>query len=221
MKLTKNNCSLEQHFAQLNHQHFSSAVPLCKLTWNSRLQTSAGRFHPGSHNPLRPREPMIEVASYLLDIPEGEKHIRDTLLHEMIHYYLWWKKRPYGHTKEFHSILKRVGATRFNPVPKVRAVKYWYHCSTCLIKIPVRRKLGNVACATCCKKFNGGYFSAKFLLQIMDASLVISEKLPSKTVVEEKPEDILPFEKVLQTLSSIRETIKKAKILSSPSSNLE
>ncbi len=199
------------YFHALNQEHFQGSLPLCKTIWNSRLQTSAGRFHPGSRNPLRPKEPLIEVASYLRDIPDGEKHIRDTILHEMIHYYLWWNKKPYGHTKEFRHIMKRVGASRFNPVPKERTVKYWYHCTSCQVKVSARRKLGKVACATCCKKYNRGEFSVHYVLQILDAT----------HVAEEKPEQVLPFEKVLQTLASIRDTIKKAKISSSPFSNLD
>ena len=154
---------LEPIFHELNQQHFSSELPLPVLSWNSRLQTTAGRFCPGSRNPLFPRKAQIEVASYLQGIEEGLMHIRDTMLHEMIHYQLWHQKKPYGHTEEFYSIMKRVGAKRYNPVPKMRPVKYWYECLGCKIKVPARRKFGTVACAKCCKKYTGGEFSSKFL----------------------------------------------------------
>jgi predicted SprT family Zn-dependent metalloprotease len=155
---------LETMFRELNEQHFGAALPLPKLLWNSRLRSSAGRFAPGSRNPLRPRAPEIEVASYLQELPDAEMHIRDTLLHEMVHYYLWFGQKPYGHTPEFHKILKRVGARRYNPVPKLSPVKYWYECKNCQKKVPAKRKIRRSACAACCKQWNKGYFSEKFLL---------------------------------------------------------
>jgi predicted SprT family Zn-dependent metalloprotease len=155
---------LEPIFHELNRTHFESKLPLPLLSWNSRLRATAGRFCPGSRNLLRQRRPHIEVAAYLRELSDGAEHIRDTILHEMIHYFLWHEKKPYGHTEEFHAIMKRVGAKRYNPVPKLRPVKHWYQCPACFVKVPARRKLGAVACASCCKKHNGGYFSKRFLL---------------------------------------------------------
>ena len=117
---------LENFFHELNQIHFNGTLPLPELEWNSRLSSTAGRFCPGSRNPLRPRRPKIEIASYLKSLKEGSLHIRDTVLHEMIHYYLWHQGRPCGHTEEFHAIMKKVGAKRWNPVPKDRPIKHWY-----------------------------------------------------------------------------------------------
>ena len=134
------------------------------LRWNSRLSSSAGRFCPGSRNPLRPRKPEIEVAAYLKALPDGEIHIRDTMLHEMVHYVLWHRQRPYGHTPEFRRILKNVGARRYNPVPKTRPYKHWYQCLGCKKLVPARRKIAQSACSACCKKYSGGKYSEKFRL---------------------------------------------------------
>lgn len=157
---------LETTFHELNAAHFGNVLPLPELAWNPRLRATAGRFCPGSRNPLQKREPLIEVAAYLRELGDGERHVRDTVLHEMIHFYLWHKRRPYGHTDEFYAIMKRVGAKRYNPVPKLAPVRHWYHCANCGAKVPARRRLGNVACAACCKKFNRGDFSPKFLLRV-------------------------------------------------------
>jgi predicted SprT family Zn-dependent metalloprotease len=160
---------LEALFLELNQVHFSGELPIPLLRWNSRLSTSAGRFCPGSRNPLFPRSPEIEVATYLKGLPDGTHHIRDTMLHEMVHYFLWHRRRPYGHNQEFHQILKKVGARRYNPVPKLRAVKHWYRCPSCGVLVPARRKIANSACAPCCKKFNRGYYSDKFKLYAVPA----------------------------------------------------
>lgn len=194
---------LEKLFQELNQIHFSGALPLPALTWNSRLRSSAGRFAPGSRNPLRPRAPEIEMASYLRELPDGDYHIKDTLLHEMVHYYLWHARKPYGHTAEFNAILRRVGARRYNPVPKLSPVKYWYACPHCTVKVPARRKLGPAACAVCCKKFNGGKFSAKFLLRISTQSNGPAMQI---TEAEEKIAVISPAE-IIQRLESLKEMI--------------
>lgn len=156
---------LETLFQELNQHHFAGELPPPALRWNARLSSSAGRFCPGSRNPLRPRKPEIEIATYLRDLPDGDLHIRDTMLHEMVHYVLWHRHQPYGHTPEFHRILKRVGARRWNPVPKVRAYKHWYRCPSCAEEFPTRRRLEpGAACAPCCRRWNGGRHSGKFVL---------------------------------------------------------
>ena len=159
---------LEELFQELNHIHFAGVLPLPKLSWNSRLRSTAGRFCPGSRNPLKPRMPEIEIASYLSSISDGPLHIRDTMLHEMIHFLLWFQRKPYGHTGEFLEIMQRVGAKRYNPVPKQAPYKHLYECPHCLVQWPTRRKLGPVACGPCCKKHNAGDFAEKFRLRKID-----------------------------------------------------
>lgn len=213
---------LENLFQQLNREHFSEKLPLPLLRWNPRLRTSAGRFSPGSRNPLRPRNPLIEVASYLRELEGGDKHIRDTLLHEMVHYLLWHEKKPYGHTPEFHSILKKVGASRYNPVPKLSPVKYWYVCGHCRVRIPARRKLSDTACLACCEKWNGGRFSSRYLLKILPAAC--SGELPAQTsaapvAISRTEEKILPFAEVVSLLDDLKEQIKKAMLSGAPPSS--
>ena len=155
---------LEDIFHELNRQHFATELPLPQLRWNARLSTSAGRFCPGSRHFLRPRAPLIEVASYLRDLPDGTMHVRDTILHEMIHYLLWHRQRPYGHTPEFNQILKKVGAKRYNTVPKERAWKHWYECPSCRHGFPTLRRLAPSACMRCCRQHNRGQFHERFRL---------------------------------------------------------
>ncbi len=191
---------LEEIFHQLNEKHFGSALPKPRLLWNSRLRSSAGRFCPGSRNPLKPKMPEIEVASYLSEHEDSVVHITDTLLHEMVHYYLWFQKKPYGHTPEFHQILKRVGARRYNPIPKLSPVKYWYECRQCRKKIPARRKIRTSACADCCKSYNRGYFSEKFLLVLSTEG-----QSPGPNIKEELP--LSRPEDVIQKLQSLKQII--------------
>ena len=110
-------------FKQLNEKHFDGFLDPPVLRWNGRLRTASGRFFPGARQKkfgLRAvaRPPIIEVASYLLQESEGELHIRETLAHEMIHYWLWVRSRPHGHTDEFYAKMTEMGARRYNPVPR-------------------------------------------------------------------------------------------------------
>lgn len=196
---------LEPLFHELNRLYFENTLPLPKLSWNTRLSSTAGRFAPGSRNPLRTKMPHIEVASYLRSRHDGQEHIRDTLLHEMVHYYLWHQKKPYGHTAEFHVILKRVGGKRYNPVPIERAPKHFYECPNCEVRFPTKRKLGAVACAICCKKLNGGHFSERYLLVRLSpaeaAQRTNSNTLPETT---NEAEILLPREEVFARIEEIK-----------------
>ncbi len=159
---------LENIFHELNSAHFNRLLPLPRLSWNARLTSTAGRFCPGSRRIFPPTPAEIEVATYLRKIPDGGLHVRDTLLHEMIHYFLWHQKRPHGHTPEFHAILKRVGAKRYNTVPQLWPIKYWYECPACHVQVPARRKKGPSACAECCGKFNRGKYHERFRLVALE-----------------------------------------------------
>ena len=160
--------SLEAIFQEINEKHFDGFLDAPLLEWNSRLRSSAGRFVPGSRKFFRQAPPKIEVASYLLGEPGAEAHIRDTVAHEMIHLWLWIRKRPYGHTEEFLAKMREMGATRYNPVPKLRGPKYIYRCPNCGKDFPARRKLGVLACLECCRKESNGRFDRRFRLELKE-----------------------------------------------------
>lgn len=205
---------LAEIFQELNEQHFGGELPLPSLAWNPRLSTTAGRFCPGSRRAFFPRAPKIEVASYLRELADGQDHVRDTILHEMIHFYLWHHEKPYGHTPEFHRIMKRVGAQRFNPVPKVRPVKYWYECPNCRKKIPARRKMERYACATCCDAFAGGSFRENFRLRrIEGAQAALPPKAAVATIERTSPPALqkenapLPPEEIVRRLEELKKLL--------------
>lgn len=159
-----------------------------------------------------PRGAHIEVATYLRDLSDGEMHIRDTVLHEMIHYFLWHQKKPYGHTAEFKGILKKVGAKRYNTVPKVRPVKHWYECPGCLKRIPARRRIRNSACAGCCEMHNCGKFTDRFRLRLVDANSQPATppppKKPTANPMAPLVEQRLPPHEVIRRLEELREILK-------------
>ena len=124
---------------------------------------------------------MIEIASYLLTEVNHEALIRDTLAHEMIHYWLWVRRKPYGHTPEFWAKMRIMGVSRYNPVPRTRPYKYRYRCGFCQKDFFARRKLGPLACADCCKRYSEGRYDPRFKLIQMEklaVSLLQSGKVP-------------------------------------------
>jgi predicted SprT family Zn-dependent metalloprotease len=104
------------------------------------------------------------VATYLREEERARDLILDTLGHEMIHYWLWVRRRPYGHTEEFYSKMNEMGVQRYNTVPRLRPYKHWYQCPGCKKEFPTRKKLGALACADCCGKWNQGKFDRRFML---------------------------------------------------------
>jgi predicted SprT family Zn-dependent metalloprotease len=147
-------------FMDWNLREFNGELPVPELRWNSKLRSSAGRFIPA-----RPR-PIIEIATYLCDEDQAEHFIKDTMGHELIHYWLWHKKKPYGHTPLFYEIMNRLGVSRYNTVPKHRPYKHCYACDQCGQKIWVRRRLPQAACASCCNQFAQGRYHAQFNLRL-------------------------------------------------------
>ena len=156
--------TLIEAFESINRVHFDGFLDNPIIRWNSRLRSSAGRFIPGSRKFFRESPPVIEVASYLVEENAAAALIWDTIAHEMIHYWLWVLRRPYGHSPEFYAKMKSMGVSRYNPVPRTRPYKYVYRCGQCLGEFKTRKKLGPLACAKCCKKFSGGKYDVRFKL---------------------------------------------------------
>ncbi len=163
---------LSEVFEEINRAHFDDFLTPPELRWNARLRTSAGRFIPGTRpgtlrHALDERTPTIEIASYLREESESGTLIRDTMAHEMIHYWLWVRRRPYGHTDEFYAKMKILGTSRYNPVPRLRPPKYLYCCPACGKEFKTRRRIKPVACLDCCRKHSGGYYDVRFKLLLM------------------------------------------------------
>ncbi len=165
--------NLDVLFQQINLKHFEGLLDPPLLEWNSRLRTCAGRFIPGSRKFWESYPPKIEVASYLKEETNSHALIVDTLAHEMIHLWLWIRKRPYGHTQEFLTKMKGMGVSRYNPVPRARPYKYIYQCRACYKDFPARKRLRALACAACCKQHSEGRYDSRFKL-VLSQQLTVS-----------------------------------------------
>ena len=104
------------------------------------------------------------MARYLQEESNSIALITQTMGHEMIHYWLWSRGLPYGHTSEFSKKMKEMGVPRFNPAPRFRAAKFIYECLHCRTEFPARKRWSGLACAACCKVHSGGRYDLRFRL---------------------------------------------------------
>lgn len=135
---------LQLLFARLNLEHFNGSLRAHRIEYNARLTTVSGR--------ITYRPPLIELSSVLLE--HHPHHISDTLLHEMVHAWLYQYGLPSGHGREFKEKMREVGLRSIYhdlPIARRRSRRrYVLECPRC--KISVLRKCrpgGRVSCARC------------------------------------------------------------------------
>ena len=102
---------LEERFDTFNRMCFDGALPRIPIKL-SHARTFVGRL---IYRPVRDwrgrvvrREDFVLRISTYFDLPEAE--IEDTLIHEMIHYWIAWKgiKDTSTHGREFRRIMKEI-----------------------------------------------------------------------------------------------------------------
>ncbi|MEO0413428.1 MAG: SprT-like domain-containing protein [Verrucomicrobiota bacterium] len=139
-----------------------------QVTWNKRLSTTAGR--------ALIRQNLIELNPRLQILPDGqnEDETRRTLLHEAAHLIAVRRHLPSRiapHGREWQRVCAEIGipgesASHDLPFPRRRQRRnFAYICPNCNYTVErVRRPKHPVACGLCCKKYNRGKFTEKFLL---------------------------------------------------------
>ena len=139
----------QQFYTELNAGYFEGKLPACKIEVSRRLSRTAGKIWPK----LR-----LMRLSLSYHHRYGLEELRNTILHEMIHLWLYEQKLPSGHTPRFRAKLAEVGLTgrvTALPIPP-RPYKYIYGCPGCQREISTRRKI-NSSCGRCDKVYNPRY----------------------------------------------------------------
>ena len=91
--------TLQLMFAQYNYAYFEGEIPSHEIAYNNRFSNVAGRI---TYKP-----PKIELSpKHLRGKPE---QLRDTLLHEMIHAWLFARGENPGHTSAFKKKMRELG----------------------------------------------------------------------------------------------------------------
>jgi predicted SprT family Zn-dependent metalloprotease len=135
---------LQLLFARLNAEYFGGILRAHRIEYNARLKTVTGR--------ICYRPPLIELSVPLL--APHPRHLRETLLHEMVHAWLYAMGLPSGHGREFKAKMRAVGLTSIYhelPVARRRSRRrYALECPRCMITLMRRRHPGTrVSCARC------------------------------------------------------------------------
>jgi len=131
-------------FARLNLQHFSGMIRAHRIVYNDRLTAATGR--------ICYRPAVIELSSRLL--ARHPDHIYDTLLHEMVHAWLYQMRLPAGHGSEFKKKMREVGLRSiYHDLPVLRKRsrrRYILECPRCRCRLLRRARPGTrVSCARC------------------------------------------------------------------------
>lgn len=164
---TQHHLRLVELFQELNAAHFGGVLPEIGLRFSGRLKTTGGQY-------FRKPRLLIQVSTRYLEMPNSWEEIRDTLGHEMIHYWLDFLGKPCGHTPEFRRKLVECGFNRYSRL-RPPGARYLYLCTACGIRYH-RRRRGTWSCGPC----SGERYNARFRLVLVyqGAEPLIAEQPP-------------------------------------------
>ena len=97
--------------------------------------------------------------------------MKQCILHEIAHALVGSKAK---HGKEFKDVCEKIGCMEDGCYTKARNLnvpksKYTIICKTCgRTQVKNRKRRSPVACSKCCKKYNNGIFSDKYLLEYVE-----------------------------------------------------
>ncbi|MDQ2907835.1 MAG: SprT-like domain-containing protein [Candidatus Eremiobacteraeota bacterium] len=137
---------LQLLFAQFNNEWFSGEIPAHRIAYNARFGNLAGRI---TYKP-----PLIELSpKHFLRHPEA---LRETLLHEMIHAWLYARGQNAGHTAAFKRKMRELGLQSIyhdlgSAVPRRENPKrFILRCDRCTMELLRKRKPpALVSCGRC------------------------------------------------------------------------
>jgi predicted SprT family Zn-dependent metalloprotease len=137
---------LQLLFAELNNLHFNGEIPAHRIAYNARFANLAGRI---TYKP-----PLIELSPK--HFKENFEALRETLLHEMIHAWLYARGENPGHTGAFKKKMKELGLTSIyhdlGTAPPLNGSqkRYIIRCEKCGVEVlRKRRPPAHARCARC------------------------------------------------------------------------
>lgn len=112
-------------------------------SWNSRLQTTGGRFFPeDGHLDFNPKF-----------CKKGEAGtFRKIVRHELCHYHLYYAGKGYRHgDKDFKDLLLQVNGVRYAPSIQSNTFYHYYQCESCGQVYQRKRRMNTkkYACGNC------------------------------------------------------------------------
>ena len=112
-------------------------------SWNSRLQTTGGRFFPeDGHLDFNPKF-----------CKKGDAGtFRKIVRHELCHYHLYYAGKGYRHgDKDFKDLLLQVNGVRYAPSIQSNTSYHYYQCESCGQVYQRKRRMNTkkYACGNC------------------------------------------------------------------------
>ncbi|OGI20453.1 MAG: hypothetical protein A3B68_02920 [Candidatus Melainabacteria bacterium RIFCSPHIGHO2_02_FULL_34_12] len=90
-------------YDRLNKHYFNGSLPYIRILWTNTFGHGEWFKQFGDFIALPGKKPFIRLSQKLCSDP---KEIARVLYHEMVHFWLYVNKKPWGHTKEFKKKLK-------------------------------------------------------------------------------------------------------------------
>ena len=152
---------LQLLFAKLNNEHFSGEIPAHRIAYNARFSNLAGRI---TYKP-----PLIELSPKHFE--RNPEALEETLLHEMIHAWLYARGERPGHTARFRKKMAEIGLTSIyhdlgTAAPRRESTRrFILRCDRCRLELLRRRHPGgNISCGRCSRK----RFDPRYVLRVLE-----------------------------------------------------
>ncbi len=116
-----------------------------------------------------PKDNTIHISKSLAEL-NNKKVVKDVLLHEIAHSLT----RGHGHDRVFKRLCSELGCSQKTFIEleiNKEEKRYLYTCKNCGKVIQRHTKNYTTACLSCCKKYNKGEYSKKYLFNISENPL--------------------------------------------------
>lgn len=139
----------------------------CKHSWSidwMKRKRVAGMCSPAFYT--------VHFSKILFELNiKNTDFITNTVLHEIAHAIDYERNKKSGHDPTWKAICQELGIEPERCIFESDIImpgKYLYQCPVCSFKLTrSRRYIDRAACPFCCKKYNHGRFSDKYLLQLV------------------------------------------------------
>lgn len=156
---------LQEIFDEINELKFKKILgvelPKIEIVISTKMIRTYGRFFWNNKMGIT----KIKISQKHIDVHELDE-VKETLLHEMVHFYEWTVHKTTSHGYFFMKTIKQLGGhpDRFSPV-KMSPDEYpvVYKCTHCGKKYGFGKTLKNRrSCSVCCpNKYNPEYILKK------------------------------------------------------------
>lgn len=161
---------LQLLFAQFNNEWFRGEIPAHRIAYNARFGNLAGRI---TYKP-----PLIELSpKHFASRPQA---LRETLLHEMIHAWLYARGENPGHTSAFKKKMRQLGLGSIyhdlgSAAPRRESPKrFILRCDRCTMELLRKRRPPQlVSCGRCSRNRYDPRYPLRVLeiVEVRDAEL--------------------------------------------------